>query len=143
MSSDIFAHAVSKTKPGSVNQPIFRIARRHGLVPLTDSVARKFLTRLSHILHLSPKLTFHDCRRSGATWAFHHGVPLHQIMHHGTWKSDAIWAYIQNVLTASSSVSQTFQSTYFYSLAVWWGFHLPLQSNLLTFHLTLTFVVPI
>ena len=37
-----------------------------------------------------------------------------------------------------------FNRTHSHSLAVWWIFHLPLQSNLLTFHLiTLTFVVPI
>ena len=102
-------HTLFQTQPGSVNQPVFRISRHHGLVPLTDSMARRFLTKLSYILQLSPKLTFHDFRRSGATWAFHHGVPLHQIMHHGTWKSDAIWTYIQNVPTASSSFSQTFQ----------------------------------
>ena len=55
------------------------------------------------MLHLAPKLTFHDLRASGATWAFQHGVPLQQIMHHGTWKSDAIWSYIQNVPTASTA----------------------------------------
>ena len=98
-----------QSQSGTTNDPVFPISRSHGLVPLTDSVARKYLTSLSAMLHLAPKLTFHDFRQSGATWAFQHGVPLQQIMHHGTWKSDAIWSYIQNVPTASSSVSHTFQ----------------------------------
>ena len=70
------------------------------------TVAGKFLTRLSLILDLSPKLTFHDFRWSGATWAFHYDVPLHQIMHHGTWKSDATWSYIRfsNLPTAPTLV---------------------------------------
>ena len=102
-------YTLLQTQSGTTNDPVFRISRSHGLVPLTNSVARKYLTSLSAMLHLAPKLTFHDFRRSGATWAFQHGVPLQQIMHHGTWKSDAIWSYIQNVPTASSSVSHTFQ----------------------------------
>ena len=99
--------ALLLSQVGTSNDPVFRISRSHGLVPLAHSVARKFLTSLSSILHLTPKLTFHNFRRSGATWAFHHGVPLQQIMHHGAWKSDAIWSYIQNV--PISSPSHTFQ----------------------------------
>ena len=102
-------HTLLATYPGSSNDLVFCISRPHALVLLTYSFARKFFNKLSDILRISPKLTFHDFRRSGATWAFHHGVPLQQIMHHGTWKSDAIWSYIQNVPTASSSVSQSFQ----------------------------------
>ena len=62
---------------GSSDQPVFWISRCHGLVPLNDFVTRKFLTRLLHILHFLPKLTFHDFRCSGSTWAFYHGDPLH------------------------------------------------------------------
>ena len=102
-------YTLLQSQLGTSNDPVFRISRSHGLVPLTDSVARKCLTTLSSMLHLAPKLTFHDFRWSGATWAFQHGVPLQQIMHHGTWKSDAIWSYIQNVPTAYSFVSHTFQ----------------------------------
>ena len=109
LSSNSFAHAFPNltriSRISAIFQPVFWIARRHGLVLLTASVACRFLTKLSHIPHFSPKLTFHDFMCSRATWAFHHGVPLD----HGTWKSVAIWAYIQNVPTTSPSVSQMFQ----------------------------------
>ena len=35
-------------------------------------------------------------RRDGASWAFQNGVPLEQIMKHGTWKSDAVWSYLSS-----------------------------------------------
>ena len=95
--------------PGTSNQPLFSISRSHGSVPLTDSVARHHLHTVSQKLHLVPPVKFHDFRRSGATWAFHNGVPLHNIMHHGTWKSDSVWKYIKSVPTLSSPVSSTFQ----------------------------------
>ena len=94
--------------PGTSNQPLFSISRSHGLVPLTDSVARRHLHVISQKLNIVPSLKFHDFRRSGATWAFHNGVPLHNIMHHGTWKSDSVWKYIKSTPTLSSPVSSTF-----------------------------------
>ena len=69
--------------PGSSNTPLFSIPRSHGPVPLTDSVARRHLHSISTKLHIASPLKFHDFRRSGATWAFHNGVPLQHIMHHG------------------------------------------------------------
>ena len=95
--------------PGDSNVPLFRIPRSHGLVPLTDSVARRHLKAVSNILHLHTSLKFHDFRRAGATWAFIHGVPMKDIMLHGTWKSDAVWAYIQSIPVVQSPVSATFQ----------------------------------
>ena len=88
--------------PGDSNVPLFRIPRSHGLFPLTDSVARHHLKSLSNILNLNPSLKFHDFRRAGATWAFNHGVPMKDIMLHGTWKSDAVWAYIQSTPVSKS-----------------------------------------
>ena len=95
--------------PGSSNQPLFRIPRSHGLVPLTDSVARRHLHSISKTLNIAPPLKFHDFRRSGATCAFHNGVPLQDIMFHGTWKSDSVWKYIKSTPQLSSPVSSTFQ----------------------------------
>ena len=95
--------------PGEPNDPLFQIPRAHAQVPLTDSVARRHLHTVSNSLQLSPHLTFHDFRRSGATWAFHHGVPLSQIMHHVTWRSDSVWKYINDLSTKPSAVSATFQ----------------------------------
>ena len=70
--------------PGSDNSPVFLIPRNRGLVPLTDSVARKHLKDVSGSLGLNPSLTFHDFRRGGAVWAFQNGVPLEHIMKHVT-----------------------------------------------------------
>ena len=94
---------------GDSNDPLFQISRARTQVPLTDSVARRHLHTVSTVLKLSPHLTFHDFRRSGATWAFQHGVPLSQIMHHGTWRSDSVWQYINDISTTPSAVSTTFQ----------------------------------
>ena len=90
--------------PGDSNDPLFQISRVQTQVP-----ARRHLHTISNALQLSPHLTFHDFRRSGATWAFYHGVPLSQIMHHGTWRSDSVWKYINDLSTTPSAVSTTFQ----------------------------------
>ena len=95
--------------PGDANAPLFQIRRTHASTPLTDCVAHRHLHSVSDNLNLSPHLTFHDFRRSGATWAFHHGVSLSQIMHHGTWRSDSVWKYIKDLSTKPSAVSTTFQ----------------------------------
>ena len=95
--------------PGDSNDPLFQISRVQTQVPLMDSVAHHHLHSVSRALNLSPHLIFHDFRRSGATWAFHHGVPLSQIMHHGTWRSDWVWKYINDLSTTPSAVSTTFQ----------------------------------
>ena len=97
------------TFQGTDNSPVFVIPRSKGLVPLTDSVARKHLKDISKALCLSKVLTFHDFRRGGAAWAFSHGVPLEHIMKHGTWKSDAIWTYLSSSVTTTSPVALAFQ----------------------------------
>ena len=77
--------------PGSNNDPLFQIFTAGRWAPLTDSRARKHLKKVSHLLNLQPSLTFHDFRRAGTSWGFNHGVPLEHLMHHGTWKSNAVW----------------------------------------------------
>ena len=101
--------AIFQIFPGSDNSPVFVIPRNRGLVPLTDSVARKHLKDVSGSLGLNPSLTFHDFRRGGAVWAFQNGVPLEHIMKHGTWKSDSIWTYLSSAVTAVSPVPLAFQ----------------------------------
>ena len=61
--------------------------------------------KISHIGH-----GFHSFRRSGATLAFDHSVPLQNIMAHGLWRSPAIWTYLQNSTQASSLIPSTFSS---------------------------------
>ena len=101
--------AMFQNFPGSDNSPVFVIPKSKGLVPLTDSVARKHLKDVSGFLGLNPSLTFHDFRRGGAVWAFQNGVPLEHIMKHGIWKSDAIWTYLSSAVTAVSPVALAFQ----------------------------------
>ena len=91
------------------NDPLF-IVPSPNQVPLTDSVARKHLKKISTALNISPPLTFHAFRRAGASWAFKQGVPLEHIMKHGTWRSDAIWSYLSSSPSLSSPVSIASQS---------------------------------
>ena len=106
--------------PGSDNSPVFVIPRPTGLDPLTDSVARNHLKDICRSLGLDIPLSFHDFCRGGAAWAFQHGVPLEHIMKHGTWKLDAIWAYLSSAVTAVSPVALAFQRFYVpISAGVW------------------------
>ena len=56
------------------DSPVFLIGRSKGLVPLTDSVARKHLKDIFRALCLDKVLTFHDFRRGEASWAFSHRI---------------------------------------------------------------------
>jgi hypothetical protein len=51
--------------------------------------------------NLHPQITFHSLRRSSASLAFSQGVPLKHIQTHGTWASNAVWAYIDSSAKAS------------------------------------------
>ena len=95
--------------PGTNNDPLYRI-HSHPCTVLTDSMARKHLNKISLALHIVPTLTFHMFRKAGTTWAFNHGVPLQDIMLHGTWSSRAVWKYVVSTSSASSAVSTAFQS---------------------------------
>ena len=96
--------------PGSDNDPLFRLPKAKGLIPLTDLVARKHLKDVCRLLQVSNPITFHDFRRGGAAWAFQNGVPLEQIMKHGTWRSDAVWSYLSSAPSLHSPVSLAFRS---------------------------------
>ena len=61
--------------------------------------------KISHTGH-----GFRSFRRSGATLAFDHSVPLQNIMAHGLWRSPAVWTYLQNSTQASSLIPSTFAS---------------------------------
>ena len=54
-------------------------------------------------------LGFHALRRSGASWAFDHGINLDHIKTHGGWKSDAIWRYLVSTPRAAGTVARAFQ----------------------------------
>ena len=97
--------------PVGENDPLFVIPRSSLPVPLTDSMARKHLKKISISLGFHSPLTFHAFRRAGAMWAFQNGVPLEHIMKHGTWKSDAVWTYLSSTPSATSPVSLAFQAS--------------------------------
>ena len=97
--------------PAEQNAPLFLLPRTRGLVPLTDSVARKHLKAVSLALGIAPPLTFHAFRRAGASWAFHNGVFLEHIKKHGTWKLDAFHTYLASSPSLSSPVSQAFAAS--------------------------------
>ena len=97
--------------PAEQNDPLFLLPRKRGLVPLTDSVARKHLKAVSLALGIAPPLTFHAFRRAGASWAFHNGVPLEHIKKHGTWRSNAVHTYLLSSPSLSSPVSKAFASS--------------------------------
>ena len=76
----------------SQDDPLFSICRQGHWVPLTDSIVRKHLTHIIRMLGWEHKhITFHTFRRSGASWAFKHGVPTESIKTQGTWKCDCVW----------------------------------------------------
>ena len=74
-----------KLVPGDNNAPIFQYKIRNSWIPLTDSKVRQ---HLKNVLQMAGKpmdyVTFHSFRRSGASLAFNHNVPLQEIQRHGT-----------------------------------------------------------
>jgi integrase len=61
---------------------------------ITQSNIRRALKRLVLSLNLHPNISFHAFRHSGTSLSFASGVPFQSIQSHGTWTSDALWAYI-------------------------------------------------
>ena len=100
--------AMFQCYPAGSNDPLF-VLKSKEVKSLTDSIARKHLKAVSVALDIDPPLTFHMFRKSGTTWAFQNGVPVQDLMMHGTWSSDAIWRYIKSVPSSSSVVSRTFK----------------------------------
>ena len=96
--------------PGSSNAPLFQFRMFKKWVPLTDNKVR---SHLRDILIMCGKasdfVSFHSFRRSGASYAFEHSVPLQDIQRHGTWTSDCVWKYVTDSADAGSQVAQTFQ----------------------------------
>ena len=95
--------------PGSDNDPLFATQHNKSVLPLTDSMVRKHLKRVLLLLGLQNEgYTFHTFRRSGASWAYNHGVPMEAIKNQGTWTSDTIWHYIHAHSPDSSALLSAF-----------------------------------
>ena len=72
---------------------------------------RKFWAKVLKALHLTHHgFTFHSLCRSGATLAFNLNVPMQDIQSHGTWTSEAVWAYITQDHNAADTVAHSFRS---------------------------------
>ena len=97
--------------PANNNSPLFTNNNSHSSMILTDSMVRKHLNKILQIIKCQTlNITFHSFRRSGATWAFNHNVPLAQIQSQGTWSSDCVWNYINRDSDATDILSSTFQN---------------------------------
>ena len=97
--------------PQAANSPLFQYKTLTGWQPLTDSRVRSHLASVLQSLGLSRShISFHSFRRSGATFAFNHNVPLQDIKHHGTWTSDCVWRYVTDSVDAGSRVADTFSA---------------------------------
>ena len=98
-----------KLVPGGNNAPMFQFNLFGRWTPLTDTRVRKHLKNILMLLGMSPDfITFHSSRRSGATLAFNHNVPLQDIQRHGTWTSDCVWRYVTDSTDCGSQVAQMF-----------------------------------
>ena len=90
--------------------PLFMIKTKAGKKILTSFKARSFLKMVVIALGLDSKhYTFHAFQRSGASLAFNSNVNLDKIKQHGSWKSEAVWVYLNSTPKAVSMVPTTFQ----------------------------------
>jgi integrase len=85
---------LQRSYPVRSTDPFLSYRSSGQLFLISQSDLRRALKRLVSALSLSPKLTFHSFRRSGASLAYTSGVPFDAIQAHGTWASDALWSYI-------------------------------------------------
>ena len=85
---------------------LFQINTSQGSNPVTDSNVRKTLKNINIKLGLSPGFfTFHDFRRSGATFAFNAHIPIQDIKRDGTWSSECVCRYIQSDHTSGEALA--------------------------------------
>ena len=100
-----------KLYPMSPHTSLFQIPNLSGFVPLTDSRIRKSLQIINKKLGFhSAHFTFHDFRRSGATFAFNAQIPIQAIKRHGTWSSNCVWRYIQSDHSSGDHIANALAS---------------------------------
>jgi integrase len=85
---------LNKFFPVAPTDPFLSHRSASGLYIITQSQIRSIFKKCILYLSFDRALSFHSLRRSGASLAFASGVPFHSIQAHGTWSSDALWAYI-------------------------------------------------
>ena len=93
--------------PSNKNLPFFTISSNPPKI-ITQRLVRQALAKVLQAMGLEPAAYgFHVFRRSGATLAFNLNVPLQDIQAHGTWASQAVWAYLSTA--TNSAVSTAFK----------------------------------
>ena len=98
--------------PMSPQTSLFQLQTTSSSNPLTDSRVQKTLKILNSNLGLYPSFfTFHDFRRSGATFAYNAHIPIQDIKGHGTWSSDCVWQYIQSDHSSGKNIASALAST--------------------------------
>ena len=76
---------------------------------VSASMVRAQLRRAAEMAGLSScQYTPHSWRRGGASFTYTVGVALEHIKHHGTWKSDAVDAYILSAPHFDTPVARAF-----------------------------------
>ena len=107
---------INQTYPVSKHCPFFSYMDKHKLIIITQRQARSVLAQTLKFLGLDPgKYGFHTFRRSGASLAFSLGIPVEYIKAHGTWKSDAVYTYLdqsQHPLALTSTISKHLSTPY-------------------------------
>ena len=74
---------------------MFSYMQKGKLVLIPQLQAQQVLAEALTVLGLNAKeYGFHTFRRSGASLAFNLCIPVQYIKAHGTWASDAVWAYL-------------------------------------------------
>ena len=90
---------IQQAYPVPSQSPMFSYLHNNKLVVISQSQARQVLFKSLSALGLDAKTYgFHTFRRSGASLAFSLNVPVQYIKAHGTWASDAVWAYLHESL---------------------------------------------
>ena len=98
-----------KERKYQTGQPLFQIKTKKGAVSLIASNAQPFLKTCTVSMGLNPShYTFHSFHRSGASLAFDSSVALEN-KQHGSWRSEAVWSYLNSTPTDASVISHTFQ----------------------------------
>ena len=98
--STAVSHFLFHQHPLPQDAPCFAYISQGHLVSLTQMQARLALKRLCQQLNLPyNQLGFHAFKRSGVAFLLANGVPLTNLKQHGTWNSDAIFAYLNNSAT--------------------------------------------
>lgn len=100
-------HSLLTSRPLSPRAPLFFCKAANQSIH--DTKIRDILRTILQTLGITHQgHGFHAFRRSGASWAFDNNIPIEQIMAHGSWRSGAIWEYLQQTSSAGTNIAHAF-----------------------------------